>query len=112
MHEFKIGDWVIAKEDLFGIGKIEHITDVNAPIQVKFSTTRDCFEPEELLLWHPQEGEWCYFYNEYMRNPFLAKFSHMVNGFYKSNEPINGQIYWQNCEPFISELPRFLKDRR
>lgn len=70
-------------------------------------------------LWHPKEGEWCWFYDIGMRTPQLHQFQ-----CFSENEQLNyGERFvekgqerdswgYDYCEPFIGELPSFIKDKQ
>lgn len=61
-------------------------------------------EPEK---WQPKPGEWCLFWDdEFKFLIVLAKFKRMVNNKFETefNET------WDNCAPFIGELPEHLKE--
>ena len=109
MKSFKVGDWVVR------IGE-------NKPMQVsKVSGSRvNCGSVETYLdrleLWQPQEGEWCWFWNK-KNAPIFGKFKRM--------DPSGARIYevielgkntkdlnksYKFCEPFIGELPSFIKE--
>jgi len=60
------------------------------------------FEYYNITLWQPKRGEWCWQYpstatKENGIPPNLVRYSHYYEGLL--------------CEPFIGELPSFLKDK-
>lgn len=114
MEEFKVGDWVrkepflfeqevyqLAYSDFYGVGR-------------KSDSFFENLEP-----WQPKEGEWCWFYTNTSKgrrfiNPQLGKFQNLVEQ--DTNTYKNGYRYiadigfYKQCEPFIGELPTFLKE--
>lgn len=64
--------------------------------------------------WRPKEGEWCWFWNEYSKYTLtlgkLARYSEEEKLYFS----YNGVVYmsYKHCEPFIGELPSFLKDSK
>jgi len=64
--------------------------------------------------WKPQPGEWCWF--EGTPQPFLARFkrerslTERTGAAYKYKYEIEDGEWFKHCEPFIGELPIFLKD--
>ena len=111
MQQFKIGDWVleIHSEEIHQI--IELFPDVcriRKPILgITYST-----EYTDLKLWQPQKGEWCWFWNGYSKYTLtlgrLAEYSEEEKLYFS----YNGVVYmsYEYCEPFIGELPSFLKE--
>ena len=98
MEQFKVGDWVrelnplpFAKEvyqlsdsDFYGVGRKSNIYF------------------ENIEKWQPKEGEWCW---SKKRNELTNNVCELI------------RFYWDNanigdCEPFIGELPSFLKDKK
>lgn len=61
--------------------------------------------------WQPKKGEWCWFweFNWQKRAAVLAKFIEINGGTYKA-EVSNGTWLYDNCAPFIGELPEHLKE--
>lgn len=59
-------------------------------------------KPEIILpKWQPEIGQWCWFWDDRNACAMLAKFTIFKDGAY------NG---WDNCAPFIGELPEHLKE--
>ena len=106
--QFKVGDWVIPKvADDFKPRKITKIVD------------NDFIESEDLMgymidfeLWQPKEGEWCWFWN-YTDTPNFMMFNGITeDNLYNGITCIGGcDIEFDYCEPFIGELPSFIKDK-
>ena len=97
MKKFKVGDWVICNEKPF------IVFDVTNGIINNHCEIKEC------KLWQPREGEWCWFWNIYMQTPILLQFHEMNDEYFKTIFHYDSQIYWKYCEPFIGELPSFLK---
>jgi hypothetical protein len=64
-------------------------------------------KPEIVLpKWQPKEGEWCWFWDERNTCARLAKFAIFKDDAYHDHTH-NG---WENCAPFVGELPEHLKE--
>ena len=107
MQQFKVGDWVKTKAGF--IKQISCLTgdkcdtlsigNTSVGINVVFKN--------EIELWQPKEGEWCWFWNRHTNiSPLIRKFEYIFNGDFYTN----GQMIFTHCEPFIGNLPTFLKD--
>lgn len=106
MQNFKVGDWVRDKVN----GKVVQLAEH--------------FHPGGIELWEPKPGEWCWFWNEYSDVPILAKLISIGSVFgrpleYKVKTPsciseisynYMSNMSFKKCEPFIGQLPSFLKD--
>ena len=79
----------------------------------------DWYLPEELTLWQPQKGEWCWFYDKTSSAvPILAQFDYMSEHIYVTTEieiPLSEEersaYGFNSCIPFIGQLPEIPKDR-
>ena len=101
MQQFKDKDWlrVIAG----------HERPINSVFQIKSCLTR--YKLSDVELWQPKEGEWCWFYDDTEGTPIFGRF-------YKQDKDFGNCCYPQHqinspysyCEPFIAELPSFLKE--
>lgn len=98
MQTFKVGDWI--KEPNNTLTKLKEIPELNS------------YYAEECVLWKPQPGEWCWFWDA-GNQPVLSRYK----GYTKLTGYIcDGDWYqkdmtgFQFCEPFIGELPSFLKE--
>lgn len=60
-------------------------------------------EPEK---WRPNRGEWCWFWDDIKAETVLRRFS-LMNG---NRFQCNLGLKWQNCAPFVGELPEHLKE--
>lgn len=110
MEELKIGDWV--RDTRSGIKR---------PV---FQLQPNCIaltNPEEYgkqyIKWIPEPGELCWFMFSKHDRPFIDKFSHIEKEFILGStiikpayHTIGGTLAKAFCEPFIGELPTFLKD--
>jgi hypothetical protein len=105
---FKVGDWVKTTGMPFKVDE-PVLSDI------------DCGELE-VELWKPKEGEWCWFRSESMPKyiQVLAQFKEVYNEvdhirycvMYKQEDVEEGviSIHYSECEPFIGQLPSFIKD--
>ena len=119
--KFKIGDWVRFNGHV--VGKVKYTTE-NDP---SWNQSLNYFNYEleggykfhstsalKYELWEPQEGEWCWFWTnkegEWRNVPILCRFESLTDGWYAVKE--FDRLWFQNCEPFIGELPTQLKDNK
>lgn len=60
-------------------------------------------------VWEPQEGEWCWFWDNSSRHPVthLRVYSGKTDNFFRSADG----CAWENCGKFTGELPEHLKDK-
>ena len=56
--------------------------------------------------WQPEPGQWCWFWDSKDFAPWLGQFEQMNARKYRDTESRN----WDFCEPFIGELPSYLKE--
>lgn len=79
----------------------------------------DFYESEEIELWQPKQGEWCWFWNS-EKDLTLQKFykkqqDYFIVVFCEKHKTAGIIFYdvtdkhFKNCEPFTGELPSFLK---
>lgn len=101
---FKVGDWVI-QTDGDDLG--------DKPIQIKFEDdTMISFDGETFWSdsvfskWQPKDGEWCWVFDDELRSELTNKAYITSDGVIKTHDSCK----WEYCEPFIGELPSFLKD--
>lgn len=101
MQQFKVGDWVRVDGEIKQYDTSQFFCD-------KWYNN--------IELWYPNENDWCVFHNGFIEdatNTFtVAKFQKFKDGKY----PIvscYGKFteVFKYCEPFIGELPTFLKDK-
>jgi len=103
--EFKVGDWVTCE-----MGGTKPYKIINETI-LKYCTNGS---RKNVKLWEPQKGEWCWFY-ELENNPILARYNKFINGEYEAlaidpNRRLLGHFGF--CEPFIGQLPSFVKEQQ
>jgi hypothetical protein len=66
-------------------------------------------EYDLIEVWEPQEGEWCWFWDnnsEYVAH--LSKYSDIKGKFFNSYDG----CAWDNCAKFMGELPEHLKGKK
>ena len=113
MQQFKVGDWIenircvnqrIIKQVIDCKEHLDTLTMGNATNGVNVMLKSD------VKLWQQKEGEWCWFYNRGDAFPVLRPFVKMSEeNLYLANNIVCDWAY-EYCEPFIGELPSFLKD--
>lgn len=111
---FKIGDWVSYdngfKDVLFQIKEFECYGII------KHNSKR--IKEQYLKLWKPSRGEWCWFWSDDMQTPVLdnfvySKVDNTITFIELNPNPYVAHILdkaYQYCEPFIGELPSYIKD--
>ena len=88
MNSFKPEDWV-------------YIPSLNTePVQYRSDLCHLGLE-----LWHPKVGEWCWFWNQSDINLSISPHIGQYGNLSYSLE------FYDNCEPFIGQLPTFIKDQ-
>lgn len=104
---FKVGDWV---EIFSSIHQIEIIDYEDENCVLSTYPNRYRTKLNDLRLWQPKEGEWCWMWNDGFDKPYLEKLMKIDK---------NGKFYaksvgdrFKHCEPFIGELPSFIKDKQ
>jgi hypothetical protein len=123
--EWKVGQQVYCLR--YGEGEIIHIDRVgDCSVKVKFlhggnsTYTVEGYwakgdktlmlypsKPEIILpKWQPKEGEWCWFWDGEFEGCYVKRFKKMAGGEYKDTTSVS----WQNCAPFVGELPEYLKE--
>lgn len=119
--EFKVGDWVrvLRKDGAISSGLIGKVTgtpettmydnSIWIHLENGFSSST---KPSNLEIWQPKEGEWCWFWN-YTDTPNFMMFNGITeDNLYNGITCIGGcDIEFDYCEPFIGELPSFIKDK-
>ena len=123
MSSFKLGDWVIStKYPKANPIKIQHQHAIDTGIFGTYTNTKgqaNLLYSEECMPWQPKVGEWCWFWNKSFPKPQLLPFrSYFRNSFYSTeygvtifNEVLCECNYFDYCEPFIGQLPTFIKDQ-
>jgi len=96
-YELKENDFIRTKDGK--IDKIAFITNDNI-----YSKDR-VYKKEDIALWEPEQEEKVWIWNNECDYPYIATFLSMNENKYNIKEIICGNSYWDNCEPFIGELP-------
>ena len=113
--KFKVGDWVRNT----WLGTIKQYSTHDLDYDNKYRGTDK--ESLHWELWGPRVGEWCWFWYTNC-SPILAKYINSDNE--DDEEEYIAEVYtndhrgnrftckdcYINCEPFIGELPNFLKE--
>ena len=108
--KFKVGDWVVNKTSKQRIVKkitstySDTVTVGDSEVGINVMLIND------LELWQPKPGEWCWFLNK-GRIPVISQFHSLeIEGnrkysatFPNTPHPMIG--YYEYCEPFIGNLP-------
>ena len=104
MEEFKVGDWLRNTEE----NRVFKATKIDIDV-IKFLSKLN--KPHYAELWQPKEGEWCWYNKKYFIKVKNIKdeqiYFSSLDGMY-----INDWDYLCKFEPFIGELPTFLKDSK
>ena len=84
-----------------------HLFDVDEVIDKIYDDfeNRNCYRCK---LWQPKEGEWIVIYPTH---PTMNKPTSFTVRQYFSNDPY-WKLHIEKCEPFIGELPSFIKDKK
>lgn len=90
MQTFKVGDWIVEPN-----GNRARLNEVPEP---------GSYYAEDCVLWQPQPGEWCWFWND-DNTLVLAQFAHGLSNGAKFTSK---NLMYQYCEPFIGQLPSIL----
>ena len=113
MQNFKVGDWVRIKTDTFeydGTASISKgVKQLSKSNMWLFSENHYKCNPDKYIEpWKPKVGEWCWFLNN-NKEPILKQFLQMCpivpTNYISKQGTISGSV-----EPFIGQLPSFLKD--
>ena len=106
--KFKVGDWVVNKTSKQRIVKkitsiySDTVTVGNTEVGINVMLIND------LELWQPKKGDWCWFWDEILKNPMLLQFERFCStDFYKYET--KDRLYYQYCEPFLGQLPTNLQ---
>ena len=111
MNLFKLGDWIKStKYPNLNPIQIESIYESNTrPGTLGLKSKGTVLYSDEVKLWQPKVGEWCWFWNNNqpkLKKLYSINYEHNVHWTYKT---IDCKTY-QHCEPFIGQLPSILKD--
>lgn len=115
MSKFKVGDWVKhtytmyvgnnnfkVKTKLLQISIAEHDV-IKCTNGSEFIIARDSIE-----LWTPQPGEWCWYGYEIVQ---VIDNSSKLLKICRQDSDCYEELSYNELEPFIGELPTFLKDK-
>ena len=109
MQQFKIGDWVDYAGKLYRVHE-KYNGKGNISKEVVNTLVR---HNKNVKLWQPKEGEHRCFYNEKYQF-IVAKFQNHSDNTDTRFKLVSCYGKWTEifkyCEPFIGELPAFLKD--
>ena len=111
---FKVGDWVRLKDkDFNSVFQIELIDEYGNLFD---NTQKYRGEQQYYELWQPKEGEWCWFWDHtdslIVLQQFKEKIVNESKTVYRTTDIAGFETVFYNCEPFIGELPSFLKENR
>ena len=126
MKEFKVGDWAVNKTSKQRIiKKVTSVYSNSDTVTVGDSTVGiNVMLIEDLELWKPKPGEWCWFYNSLTDTPTLSKLI-LIESIYerpeiylaetpscisKTSYGYSPSMIFKFCEPFLGKLPSNLKD--
>jgi len=87
---FKEGDWVRISNEYIEMGQVVDMSQDYCTIKGWGPVYM-----QDVELWQPQLGEWCWVKDESSNKPYLQKWKHQV-------------VEWY--EPFIGTLPIFIKE--
>ena len=98
--KFKIGDWIRQGDRVFQY--------TYKDLQYDKANPTHCQNDEK---WEPRGGEVCIFWdNMHTNEAIIARYSHSERSFYYPLKKPNS--CYQNCMPFIGELPPHMKDNK
>ena len=133
-NKFQIGDWVkdIQNGALYKIKEIKEFPKEPTYKRFNFFNTKETWidifndevDSDEWELWKPTKDKWCWFFNNKTDIPTLAKLIEITTLFdrdktyiVKTPSCISETSYnysrtmnFKYCEPFIGELPSFIKE--
>lgn len=104
--KFKVGDWLIEIHS----GSYAKVLEVfTQEVRVKLYDCNSIITTEntDFKLWEPKEGDICWFWNKSNIYPRLATFINESLGSYYADTSNDGFDF---CEPFIGQLPSYLKE--
>ena len=105
--KFKVGDFVRYIHTTYP--RALEINNINGGRYYFTNSEMSCLE-HELEPWTPVKNEWCWFYDNPNKDKYcnLSQFGGESNGrCFKTN----CGTPWNFCEPFLSSLPSYLKDK-
>lgn len=101
---FKVGDWV---EIFSSIHQIEIIDYEDKNCVLSTYPNRYRTKLNDLRLWQPKEGEWCWYKH------CLVKVLSIRDTSYQVSAPMFGEQWTGSIElePFTNQLPTYIKDK-
>lgn len=134
--KFKVGDWAAHSDDHdepFKVLKIinYYYEEEDEKTGIEYSDLYGetygeevCISDDEVALWQPQVGDYCWFYNDTIieeKIGILRQFTKMEKDI--DGNPVFGCLptkrdreeheeiinFYQYCEPFINEIPSYLQ---
>lgn len=106
---FKVGDWVRIGDTVQRIIAINPENDYNITIDM-VETDDDYVSIESIELWQPKEGEWCWYKHNLVRIEEINEYGYVRT----MSASFCNKIFFEgfkDCEPFIGELPSFIKGK-
>lgn len=111
INNFEVGSWIRTPDN--EIVQILELDTINGT-QNELSNDIICFNGylETCILWHPNEGEWCLFWNNDLKLRQLLPYKSYLEGKYITSKNGVG-IYdknlcyinhFDNCEPFMGKV--------
>lgn len=122
LSDVSVGDWIRTPDD--EVTQVLELDEIHGT-QNKLSNGHICFNGflKACELWQPKEDEWCWFWNNNEGHtdlgPRLAKFMFKIDELQSPMDfpafhitkykPKNYGYTYDFCQPFIGELPTYLK---
>ena len=116
---FKVGDWVRVNSGQYEINQIANVFYTENDVSLKFISAKMFTPFDEVELWAPQPGEWCWFYfskeisdhNCLTIGRFIRFRDQETHDLYIEYYDTDNNIFAADiCEPFIGTPPSFLKE--
>ena len=106
--KFKVGDWVVNKTSKQRI--VKKITSTHGDTVTVGDTEVgiNVMLINDLELWQPKAGDWCWFWDSDNFPPKLRQFKRLILSNRYKYESCQGLVYLY-CEPFLGQLPTTLK---
>ena len=107
MSSFKPGDWIKSTRypNLRPVQIISIYESNTRPGILGLKSKGTVLYSDEVELWKPKVGEWCWFWNQSDINLSISPHIGQYGNLSYSLE------FYDNCEPFIGQLPTFIKDQ-
>ena len=107
--KFKVGDWVVNKASKQRI--VKKVASIPYGDSVTVGDTEvgiNVMLINDLELWQPKAGDWCWFFDSDNFPPKLRQFKRLILSNKYKYESCQGLVYFY-CEPFLGQLPTTLK---